>query len=45
MAGTGYWTIYHSGGTVTILAYSEQDAIDKFKKQYPHYTIKKIVRK
>ena len=44
-SGTAYFTIYHSHGVVTILAYSEYDAIEKFKKQYPRYTIKKIVRK
>lgn len=43
MAGTTYFTVYHSGGTTHILAFSEHDAVDKFKKQYPKYTIKKVV--
>ena len=40
-AGTAYYRITHSLGVVTILAYSEYDAIEKFKKQYPNCTIKK----
>lgn len=42
--GTTYYTIYHSGGTTHILAFSEYDAIEKFKKQCPRYTIKKVVQ-
>lgn len=41
-SGNGYYRITHTGGVVTILAYSEFDAIEKFKKQYPNQSIKKI---
>ena len=41
--GTTYYTIYHTGGTTHILAYGEYDAIEQFRKQYPNYTIKKVV--
>ncbi len=41
--GTSYWTIYHSGGTTHILAYSYEDALEQFRKNYPNYYIKKVV--
>ena len=44
MATNAYYTIYHTGGTTHILAYSEYDAIEKFKKQHPNYSIKKVVK-
>lgn len=37
--------IFMSGGSVVILAFSEVDAIDKFKKQYPQYSIKSVEKK
>ena len=43
MAGTTYYTIYHTGGKTHILAFSVNDAVDKFKKQCPNYTIKQVV--
>ena len=41
--GTTYYTIYHTGGKTHILAYSEYDAIEQFRKNYPNYAIKEIV--
>ena len=43
MATNTYYTIYHTGGTTHILAYSEYDAIERFRKQYPNSSIKKVV--
>ena len=44
-SGTDYYRITHTGGSVVILAFSEVDAIDKFKKQYPQYSIKSVEKK
>lgn len=44
-SGNNYYRITHTGGSVVILAFSEVDAIDKFKKQYPQYSIKSVEKK
>ena len=44
-SGNNYYRIVHTGGTVVILAFSETDAAEQFKKRYPQYSIKKIEKK
>ncbi len=43
MAMTTHYTIWYNGGTHHILAYSELDAIERFKKLFGNkYQIKKV---
>ncbi len=37
-----YYRIHYVGGSMSILAYSEHDAADQFRKKFPQYRLLKI---